>query len=182
MTNITLDSNSIYGNGNVGSDHEHNTYLEGIDTLYQFNNYGPLRNGAGGAGLKDRSVGTIIRYNYIEGGAHQLQLPKAQNQQDLAMTLPEYHVTLVYGNTLVAPAGDGASPIYFGGDQGLDPFYRKGVLELYNNTIIIRSDQSQVYRINAVELTSSGESLDARNNIITAIPDSGGAAHQPRAG
>jgi parallel beta-helix repeat protein len=72
MTDITIDSNRIRGNGNVGSDREHNTYLEAVDVVYQFNRYGPLRSGALGAGLKDRSVGTVIRGNWIEGGAHQL--------------------------------------------------------------------------------------------------------------
>jgi fibronectin type 3 domain-containing protein len=177
MTDITLNGNYIYGNGNIGSYHEHNTYMEGIDTVYQFNHYGPLRSGSGGAGLKDRSVGAIIRYNYIEGGAHQLQLPEAQNQSDLAMTLPEYHKTFVYGNVLVAPPGDASSVVYFGGDQGLTPFYRKGILYLYNNTLIARSDQSQVYKLDAVELASTGETVDARNNILAAIPNTQGATH-----
>ena len=175
MTDVTLDSNYIYGNGNVGSDREHNTYLEGIDTVYQFNRYGPLRNGAGGAGLKDRSVGTVIRYNSIQGGAHQLQLPEAQNQIDLAITLPRYHQMWVYGNTLVAEAGNPNSPVWFGGDQGLDPFYRKGVLYFYNNTVVVQSTQAQVYHMNAIQLSSSGETLDARNNIFTALPTTAGA-------
>ena len=61
-----------------------------VGTLYQFNRYGPLRPGALGAGLKDRSVGTVIRGNWIEGGLHQLQLPEAQNQADLAVALPVF--------------------------------------------------------------------------------------------
>jgi hypothetical protein len=175
MTDVTLDSNYIYGNGNVNSYTEHNTYLEGVDTVYQFNHYGPTRSGSAGAGLKDRSVGVIIRYNDIEGGQHQLQLPEAQNQQDLAMTIGRYHTTLVYGNVLVAPPGDAASIIYYGGDQGLDPFYRKGVLYLYNNTLVVQSTLSQVYHVNAVQLASGGEALDARNNIFAAIPTTRGA-------
>jgi hypothetical protein len=173
MTDITLDSNSIYGNGNIGRDHEHNTYIEGINTLYQFNRYGPLRAGSLGAELKDRSAGLIIRDNFIEGGAHELQLPEAQNQSDLAMVLTEYHQTFVYGNTLIAYSG--ASPVYYGGDQGLAPFYRKGVLYLYNNTIVSISDQSAEYKINAVSLADVGESLDARDNILTSLPKTPGA-------
>lgn len=174
MTDITIDSNRIWGNGNVGRDREHNTYLEAIDVVYQFNRYGPLRPGALGAGLKDRSVGTVIRSNWIEGGAHQLQLPEAQNQADLAIALPRYHRTLVSGNTLVAPPGDGASLIWFGGDQGLTPWYRKGVLSLVHNTLVARSDQAQVWKINAVEAASAGEAIDARNNIFAALPATSG--------
>lgn len=178
MTDITLDSNYIYGNGVISDTHEHNTYLEGINTVYQFNHYGPTRTGAWGAGLKDRSVGLIIRNNYIEGGAHQLQLPESQNQIETAIVDPNYHKTFVYGNILVAPPSSGGSSlIWYGGDQGLDPFNRKGVLYLYGNTLIARSDQADVYKINAVDLSTSGETLDARNNIFVAIPNSSGSTH-----
>jgi PKD repeat protein len=173
MTDITLDGNSIYGNGNIGSSQEHNTYLEGINTVYQFNRYGPVRGGSAGAGLKDRSVGTVIRYNYIVGGGHQLDLVEAQNEADLAMTLPEYHQTFVYGNTLVAPEGNASDIVYYGGDASPYPFYRKGVLYLYNNTIVSQSDRATVYGITAVHLSTTGETLDARDNILTVIPSSG---------
>jgi hypothetical protein len=82
---------------------------------------------------------------------------------------------MIYGNTLVTPPGNASTPILYGGDQGLDPFYRKGNLYLYNNTLVVRSTQAQVYKINAVELSSPGESLDARNNIFTALPATSGA-------
>jgi parallel beta-helix repeat protein len=175
MTNITLDSNYIYGNGNVGTDQQHNTYLEGIDTLYQFNQYGPLRDGSGGIGLKDRSVGTIIRYNNIVGGQHQIQLSESQNQMDLAITIPRYHQSYVYGNVLTDPPGDSSDPIWYGGDLGLDVFQRKGVLYLWNNTIVVQSTHAQVYGINAIEMTSSAETLDARNNIFAAVPSTSGS-------
>lgn len=170
MTHITIDSNRIWGNGNVGSDREHNTYIEAVDVVYQFNRYGPLRPGALGAGLKDRSAGTVIRFNWIEGGAHQLQIPEAQNQADLAITLPRYRRTVVEGNTLVAPPGNGASLIWFGGDQGLATWYRKGVLTVAHNTLVARSDKSQVWKQIAIEAASGGEALDIRNNILAAIP------------
>ncbi|MFM8892615.1 MAG: right-handed parallel beta-helix repeat-containing protein, partial [Planctomycetia bacterium] len=170
MTDITVDGNHIWGNGNVGREREHNTYLEAIDTVYQFNRYGPLRAGALGAGLKDRSVGTVIRFNWIEGGLHQLQLPEAQNQADLAMALPRYHRMIVEGNTLVAPPGVGASLIWVGGDQGLTPWYRKGVVRVFHNTLVARSDRSQVWKIIAIEAASGAEAIDARNNVLAAFP------------
>ncbi len=84
--------------------------------------------------------------------------------------LPRYHRTIVEGNTLVSPPGNAASLIWFGGDQGLAPWYRKGVLSLVHNTLVARSDQSQVWKVNAVEMASAGEAVDARNNILAAIP------------
>ena len=175
MTDIVVDANHIFGNGNVGSEREHNTYIEAVGTLYQFNRYGPLRPGALGAGLKDRSVGTVIRGNWIEGGLHQLQIPEAQNQADLAVALPRYRTTIVQGNTLVAPPGNGASLIWFGGDQGATVWYRKGVLYVDHNTLVARSDQSQNYKTAAIVASSGGEAIDARNNIIAAIPHTAGS-------
>lgn len=174
MTDIVVESNSIRGNGNVGSDREHNTYIEAIDTTYRFNDYGDLRAGALGAGLKDRSVGTVIECNRIVGGAHQVQLPEAQNQADLAVTLPRYHATRIVGNVLVTPAGNGASPIWFGGDQGSSPWYRKGVVDVTHNTFVIRSDKSQVWKIDVVRAASPGEAIDARGNVIAVLPERAG--------
>ena len=176
MTDIVVDSNTIFGNGNVGSDREHNTYVEAVGTTYQFNRYGPLRPGALGAGLKDRSVGTVIRGNWIEGGLHQLQIPEAQNQADLAVALPRYRLTVVQGNTLVAPPGNGASPIWFGGDQGLPEWYRKGMLAIHHNTIVARSNQAQNYKTTAIVAATAAEAIDVRNTIIASLPDTPGEA------
>lgn len=175
MTNITLDGNYIYNNGNIGRFTEHSTYMEGIDTVYQYNHYGPLRAGALGASLKDRSAGTIIRYNYIEGGAVSLQLPESQNEEKLSMVLPRYHTLYAYGNSLLPSPNSGGVPIWFGGDQGFLPTYRKGVLYLYNNTIVMQNDNSKVWAEMPFEMASRGESIDARNNIIAALPGTSGA-------
>src|SRR5580765_3774988 len=72
--NITIQNNYIYGNGNAGSAFEHNNYTAAIGITFQYNRFGPLRAGAGGNNLKDRSAGTIIRYNWIEGGNRNLDL------------------------------------------------------------------------------------------------------------
>ncbi|MCY2989606.1 MAG: fibronectin type III domain-containing protein [Planctomycetota bacterium] len=117
MSNITIASNQIFNNGNIGDNHTHNTYLEAIDIVYEFNHYGPVRAGATGNGLKDRSVGVVIRGNYIEGGAHDLQLPSAENQDALAVTLPRYHRALVYGNIVVDGSGNVSGPVEYGGGK-----------------------------------------------------------------
>jgi hypothetical protein len=83
MTNITLDGNSLYNNGEVGSDFVHGTYLEAIDTVYEYNNYGPMRAGSAGAAIKDRGIGTVIKYNYIDGGSHQLELPSRNTVRNM---------------------------------------------------------------------------------------------------
>ena len=63
--NILVERNWIYDNGIEGSYYEHNTYTAAIGITYQFNRMGKLRDGCGGNNLKDRSAGTVIRYNYF---------------------------------------------------------------------------------------------------------------------
>ncbi len=71
---IVIAGNYLYGNGNVDSIFHHNSYTAAIGITFENNRYGPLLDGAGGNNLKDRSAGTVIRYNWIEGGNRQLDL------------------------------------------------------------------------------------------------------------
>jgi fibronectin type 3 domain-containing protein len=163
LENLTIDSNYIYGNGTINSSQTHNSYLEGINTIYQFNKYGPLRTGSLGGGLKDRSAGTIIRYNYVTGGGHLLDLVEAQNYAPVTLTLPSYRTTLVYGNIFYNANGAAVTPIHYGGDTLPSPYFRKGVLDFYNNTFV---NQEDVWRTNVFDLQTGADSLDARDNII----------------
>src|SRR5215207_3446753 len=65
---ILVEGNHIYDNGNTGSIFEHNDYTAAVGIVFQYNRFGPLRAGASGNNLKDRSAGTVVRYNWIEGG------------------------------------------------------------------------------------------------------------------
>ncbi len=175
MTNITLDGNSIYGNGIIDGEGEHGTYLEGIDTTYEYNYYGPMRASAWGNALKDRGVGTIVEYNYIDGGAHQLDLVNTDNEESLGLTLPEYRQEYVFGNVLVSPVGDASAPVYYGNDDGISVQDQQGILYFYNNTIIIQSNKSEAYKLDAIETSDPANTLDIRNNIIAEIPDNSGS-------
>jgi hypothetical protein len=164
---LTLRANKIWGNGTINNFSQHNTYIEGIDTVYEFNQYGLLRAGATGTGLKDRGANTIIRYNSIQGGGHLIDLVETQNYASVLVTLPSYHQAYVYGNVLVndtsAVNGAATTPIHYGGDVFPTPYLRKGVLYYYDNTFVNRGD---TWRFNLFQLTSGGESVDARNNIV----------------
>jgi len=74
MTDLVVEGNTIQENGIEGSIYEHNTYTEAYGILFQFNHFGPLRANCLGNNLKDRSAGTIVRYNWIESGNRQLDL------------------------------------------------------------------------------------------------------------
>jgi hypothetical protein len=160
-TDALIEGNYIHGNGNVGSIYEHNAYTEARHILYQFNRFGPLCDGCLGNNLKDRSSGTVIRYNWIESGNRQLDLVDAEDSDDLVND-PAYLQTFVYGNILIEPDGAGNSQIaHFGGDSGNTDIYR-GTLYFWNNTIIsTRTDNTTLLR-----LSSSGQTAYVLNNIV----------------
>ena len=98
-SNLTVEGCWIYDNGNTNSAYEHNNYTEVNGILFQYNHFGPLRAGCSGNNLKDRSAGTMIRYNWIEGGNRQLDLVDS----DVYFALSSYSNTWVYGNVLIEP-------------------------------------------------------------------------------
>jgi hypothetical protein len=159
---ITIEGNEIVGNGNDGSIYEHNSYTAAIGIVYQYNRYGPLRAGALGNNLKDRSAGLVVRNNWIEGGNRQLDLVDGEDSQ-MIVDDPSYRETFVYGNVLIEPDGAGNSQIiHYGGDSGDEAIYRKGTLYVFHNTVVSnRSGNTTLLR-----LSSDGEFADVRNNVL----------------
>jgi hypothetical protein len=159
--NILVEGNHIYGNGNSGSAFEHNNYTAAIGITFQNNRFGPLRAGANGNGLKDRSAGLVVRYNWIEGGNRNLDLVDGEDSV-LIRNDPNYHKTFVYGNVLIKPDGGNNQTTHYGGDSGTTADYRKGTLYFYNNTIVsTRTGNSVIFRLSTID-----EQCDARNNIF----------------
>lgn len=159
---IWIEGNYILDNGIVGSGFEHNAYTAARGIVYQGNRFGPLRAGAGGNNLKDRSAGLVVRYNWIEGGNRQLDLVDAEDSQ-VVVDDPRYPVTHVYGNVLIEPDGAGNSQIvHYGGDSGNTTIYRKGTLHFYNNTVVShRTGNTTLMR-----LSTGDERADVRNNVL----------------
>ncbi len=162
---ILIRGNHIYDNGIEGRFFEHNTYTEAIGIVYEFNRFGPLRSGADGNNLKDRSAGLVVRYNWIEGGNRQLDLVDAQDSEIL-YNHPSYSETHVYGNVLIEPDGDGNSQImHYGGDSQNDVSYRKGDLYFYNNTVI----SERTGNTTLVRLSTQEETAHVFNNAIYTV-------------
>lgn len=158
---ILVEGNYIYDNGNPGSNTEHNSYTAASGITFQFNRYGPLKAGATGNNLKDRSSALVIRYNWIEGGNRELDLVDAEDSIVIRND-PRYHETFVYGNVLIEPAGAGNRQIvHYGGDSDDEPTYRKGTLYFFHNTVI----STRTDRTTLVRLSTPDERCDARNNI-----------------
>jgi hypothetical protein len=162
----------------------HQSYTETLGMLYQYNHFSHLRKDCTGTNLKDRSAGNVIRYNWIEGGNKQIDLPDWYDTQhrrtemlaagarvDYVQWLKDddaYRSTFIYGNILIEPEGDGnPEMITYGGDMGEPEYYHKGILYFYNNTIVSkRTDTTTIFK-----LKTKDESCDARNNVFyTAAP------------
>jgi hypothetical protein len=134
--------------------------------VYQQNRFGQLRFGAGGNALKDRSAGTVIRYNWIDGGAHLLDLVEPEDSRKITGVDPRFRRTYVYGNVLMNGPLDGFSVVHYGGDNGNATLYRKGTLFFFNNTVIIRGDEKTRWGTAIFRLETSDETADVRNNIV----------------
>jgi hypothetical protein len=163
---ILVEGNYIFDNGVAGSDREHNVYTEAIGIVFDHNRFGPLQAGAGGNALKDRSAGTVIRYNWIEGGAHLLDLVEAEESVAFTTKAPGYDQTYVFGNVLVNGPRDGYNLIHFGGDNGREETYRKGPLYFFHNTVFIEGEERTRWHTSLLRLETDRQTADVRNNII----------------
>lgn len=158
---ILVEGNAVYDNGNAGRIFEHNIYTEALGITFQFNYLGPLKAGALGNNLKDRSGAFVARYNWIYSGNRQLDL--VESDSPIIRADATYRSTFVYGNVLIEPPGAGNRQIvHYGGDNGQTTIYRKGTLHFYNNTVVsLRPDSTTLFR-----LSTNDEHVDARNNIF----------------
>jgi hypothetical protein len=160
-SDVLIDGNYIHDNGCTGSMYEHNSYTEALSITFQFNHYGPLKPGSEGNNLKDRSAGTVIRYNWIETGSRMCDLVDSHNS--LLIDDPRYRETFVYGNVLIKTDLHGNSGvIHYGGDSGTTSDYRKGTLWCFNNTVVsYRTTRTMLF-----QLSTNDENVECFNNLF----------------
>src|SRR5262249_16731251 len=159
LRNLLIDGNHIYNNGVAGKDHYHNTYLEGIETVYQFNTFGPPVEGSAGNNVKDRSAGLVFRYNLVEGGARLMDLVDPDDGAPLMTEDPLFGTDYLYGNIFINPEwGPAASLIHFGYDE--NPANAQHDLYFFFNTVINVNDRDEggrwytyVFNVNGPEQT-----------------------------
>lgn len=166
---VVLEGSYVHGNGAVGSERRHNVYVEAIGTLIQGNRFGPQRDGGKGNNIKDRSAGTVVRYNWIEGGAHLLDLVEPEDSVRITAKHPSYGATFVYGNVLVSLPSSGSSVIHYGGDNGDTPTYRKGTLWLVHNTFIVRATEQQRWSTSVVRPETDDETVELHGNVVVRV-------------
>ena len=175
--NILFEHNRVYGNGVVGSDRQHNIYTQAAGITFQYNELGKLRKGAHGSQLKDRSSGTIIRYNRIEAGARALDLVDPEDAYGYITVQHDFKDTYVYGNLFINNKKDkehisAGNLIQYGGDSGETNNYRNGTLHFYNNTVVIISDKTDSWRVNIFDLSLAQSIVELKNNILYRQGDS----------
>ncbi len=173
--NTLIEYNEIWGNGNADEDGtEHNVYIQSAGTIIQYNYFGSLRAGSQGANIKDRSSGTIIRFNWLEGSARILDLVETEDAAPIIMNEPNYHDVYVYGNIIVNYLKKdpfGVNLIHFGFDNS-PVEAKRGTLYFYNNTVYLEGDQEDYWYINMFDIPDDADpsttegTVAMYNNII----------------
>jgi hypothetical protein len=168
-SDLKIIGNSISNCGVVNDVHEHNLYIQSVGVVVEFNYSGPLRSGALGNVYKDRSVGSIVRFNRFEGGAHSLDFVEAEDYAPTAMNNPNYRTTVVYGNQIIKDGSTG-SFIHYGGDHygGVpggkwgESLFRQGTLYFFNNTVYVSGSSWA----GLFQLSTTLERAEVWNNVF----------------
>jgi hypothetical protein len=196
---ILVQGNSFTNNGIPGNTLVHNAYTEAIGIVFEYNYFGRLKDYAEGNAIADRSVGTVVRYNFIDGGGHQIALENPQtswkNVQPNLAADPSLGLTFVYGNVLIdrrnpgvdttenAPEsmynGYASRVVLYGGTDDNYPSYRNGTL--FFNTVVIQADDTNNYNTALFEVycdpsTPLLAKVVAENNIFYSAPETPGKA------
>lgn len=171
---IIIRNNRIFDNGNPGRDREHNLYIQARRSLYEGNYIGQLVVGAQGSSLKDRSSGTVVRFNHIDAAARALDLVEIEGGVQPVKGDPLYSVAWVYGNLIVTdhsrPALSSSLLIHWGGDNSPEHF-RDGTLYFYNNTVVIDSSREQYYWFAIFDMNNNDQSVVAHSNVFANMQD-----------
>ncbi|MEW6156034.1 MAG: Calx-beta domain-containing protein [Verrucomicrobiota bacterium] len=187
---VLIEHCHIHDNGHVSSFSEHNIYTETAGITFQYNVIGPNASGAHGEGIKDRSAGTVIRYNKIltgkNGVGHAIWILQTQGGKGMIDQQPDYHTTHIYGNVIYnAPGGGSAMVRYSAGAEDIR-VARRGPHYFYHNTLVNHANQTgpngrwytvalitpQQWEVGQLGWTAI---VDCRNNILANLPETAGA-------
>lgn len=160
---LVVEYNEFVGNGGDTTDRSrsHAMYIQGYRPLVQGNYIHNPRTPGESTGIKDRSPGSVIRYNWVDTDTIALDLVEPQEHNAAVVGMPEYHTAHVYGNVLIF-RGDGRV-VHFGGDVGMGN--RKGPLYFYNNTVhIIVGDRT--WSNSLIDVDDDDGTAYAYNNVV----------------
>lgn len=138
-TNTVVRNSVIDGYGIAGDDHEHGMYIQSAGTVIENNWIKQPWPNAGGNAIKDRSTGTVIRYNTVNSGAFAFDLVEAEDWKTYAQADPTYRKTYIYGN-LVNKSGLLGFHYGFDNDSTND---RAGTVYVWDDTFDIQGDPGE---------------------------------------
>lgn len=184
QTDTVISGNHFHNNGNPGSYLEHQLYSESDRIVIEYNRFGPQRVGARGSQIKDRSAGTVIRYNTIEQSREgwDMDLVEPEEAWPAVAHKPYLRQSFVYGNIVVSKGVKYPNIVHWNEDHQAGrgrATFPDGRLFFYHNTFVIVAarDSPEPYTIfNATwggydcpEAALPGV-IDARNNVIALFP------------
>lgn len=195
---ITLRGNVIYDVGVPGLERRHATYTEALGMVYEFNYFGPMTSGATGNQLRDRSAGTIVRYNWIEapaGPAYHVDLMEPEESANLLVPHALYAHDFVYGNVLVTRRSRGDDVdiafMHWSENNGITTGRTEvagGYMQFFHNTLLVESDFIDDYHtpilVNWAEQSDCPSTArpavnDLRNNLVVLLSQTAGAGVLP---
>jgi hypothetical protein len=205
-----LRGNVFFNCGVAGNERRHASYTEVVGgIIYEFNYFGPMIKGAMGNQLRDRSGGTVVRYNWIEaprGGAYNIDLMEPEESAPLIVGDALYAKDFVYGNVLLnrrAQSGNiDHAFIHWSENNGVTdavryPLYAghigrsdvpTGRLYFYHNTLLVESNYLSDYHtpmlLNWAEQSECPAASrpavnDLRNNLVVLLPETTGGGAPP---
>lgn len=180
--NVLIDGNEFHGNGDdrpARTYRVHSVYAEGVHVVYQANDFKPMRPGSRGQHIKDRSAGTVIRYNHFSGGiSNMIWLECAADNEALVANDPSYRSAFIYGNVFLSGPGESTVIVSAGDMPGNCPNQdvRNATLHFYANTVVLTKNKSGTdWASQLLFLNNPLERAELHDNIILVRPATPGA-------
>ncbi|WP_027088163.1 right-handed parallel beta-helix repeat-containing protein [Cohnella panacarvi] len=161
-----------------GNDQDHSIYAEVAGITVQHNYFFPLADGSRGSQFKDRSSGTLFRYNVVEGFANAplLELVEPIDGASILTGEPGFGTAHVYGNafhnmqiSLENPGLLSDKLIRWGGESVNPSAMRNGTLYFYHNSTLVQANQSEVWHVSLFDMPDNNQTVDVRNNIFYSV-------------
>lgn len=162
---MLVEGNYFHDNNQAELDGHQNAYTQNaLGTLYQGNRFDSP---GGGSNVKDRSAGTVFRYNFVGSAAHfNLDVVEAEEYKESAILNDSYGEDFIYGNLIHAEVHGVA--LNYGADHvELDnkPYFRNGLLRFFSNTVRYEVAEPQ-YSARLFNLTTTDEHVIFLNNVV----------------
>ncbi len=181
-SNILIEKNYFHSNGQPiipghsnGFAHHH-IYVEAVGAIYQYNRFGTLRPNCYGCAIKDRSSGTVIRFNEVVStdASCVFAILDPQGGSGYIETHADYPDAYVYGNAITfqnTSTHYGINVVWFGAFNGATfyPKLHRGTLHFYHNTVVNHQTGVTAFSLTTPDYSGTNaifERVDARNNIF----------------